>query len=196
VVGGFVKGGDIAVGPGDRAPARTAQEERLAPAASPPPPPPSRPAPAEGDDSPAAITPPPGRGLVIFYRPATLSWSGFGCSVKENGRKISSLGSGRWFAMSAVPGRHIFRVTAETSDELRMEVEEGEVHYVACRMKMGPLVARPFIRPVNAEDLRGAGKLKPVDVTDMGDEGPEGGAMKTLGRARGEAMVPAGAARP
>lgn len=123
--------------------------------------------------------PPPGYGQVVFYRAGSLNWRAIGCTVKEEGRKISSLGSGRWFAFVARPGLHAFRVTGETSDMLRMNVEPGETQYVSCRMRASILIARPFIRPEPSRDFHAAlAALRPVDDDDMGANGPEGQVLR------------------
>ena len=123
--------------------------------------------------------PPRGMGQVVFYRPGSLNWRAIGCTVKEEGRKVSSLGSGRWFALVARPGIHPFRVTGETSDMLRMNVEAGETQYVSCRMRASILIARPFIRPEPSRDFHALlGNLRPVDDDDMGADAPEGQVLR------------------
>jgi hypothetical protein len=44
--------------------------------------------------------PPPGMGQVVFFRPGRLSWAAIGCTVREDGHRLSGLGAGRWFAMA------------------------------------------------------------------------------------------------
>jgi hypothetical protein len=179
VVASMVKGGESVVPAGALAEALTAQDVEIAP-------PPARMPPARvsprgsprGSHSDGRLpSPPPGMGLVVFFRPAALSWGLIGCTVKENGQKISALGSGHWFAMAATPGRHIFRVTGETSDELRLEVEPDETQFVECRMKMSTLVARPFISPANESAFAGQ-RLTAVKPDDLGQRGPAGYALR------------------
>lgn len=117
------------------------------------------------------------RAMVVFFRPSTLSWSAIGCTVSEGGRKISSLGSGRWFAMEAQPGTHIFRATGETRDELRMDLVAGQVAYVACRMRMSALIARPTLVPAFKSEY-GAQKLRMVSEDDMGTGEPHARALR------------------
>lgn len=123
----------------------------------------------------AAAGPKDMQALVVFFRPAALSWRAIGCTVSEDGRKVSSLGSGRWFAAAVTPGTHIFRATGETRDELRMDLAAGQVAYVACRMRMSALIARPTLMPASKSEY-GAQKLKMMDDDDMG--APEAGALR------------------
>ena len=139
-------------------------------------PPEAKPAP-EGKRSPA---------LVVFFRPSTFSWSAIGCTVSENGRKISSLGNGRWFAMTVAPGTHVFRATGETRDELRMDLAPGQVAYVECRMRMSALIARPTLVPSQKGEY-GAEKLRMVNEDDMV---PPGGPTEAGAHAlRGEEVM-------
>ena len=63
--------------------------------------------------------PPQGKGQVVFFRPSTLNWAAIGCTVREDGRKISALGNGRWFAVLVEPGVHGYTAEGETRDSLR-----------------------------------------------------------------------------
>jgi hypothetical protein len=183
VVASMVKGGERVVPTGALAEALTAQDVEIAP-------PPAQIPPARASHHDGRLpSPPPGMGLVVFFRPAALSWGLIGCTVKENGEKISALGSGHWFAMAATPGRHIFRVTGETSDELRLEVEPDETQFVECRMKMSVLVARPVISPANEAAFAGQ-HLSAVKPDDMGLPGAAGYALRL------DAEPPRGPARP
>jgi len=117
------------------------------------------------------------RAMVVFFRPSTFSWSAIGCTVSEGGRKISSLGNGRWFAMEAAPGTHVFRATGETRDELRMDLVPGQVAYVACRMRMSALIARPTLIPADKGEY-GAQKLRMVSEEDMVPGDPSARALR------------------
>jgi hypothetical protein len=126
-------------------------------------------------DAPIAIpAPPEGQGQVVFFRTGGAGFA-VGCSVNENGQKISSLGAGRYFVMVAPPGRHEFTVKSEAKDSLALEVEAGETQYVVCRMKMGLIVARPDLAPSTEAAFRKNAKLKLVDAEDMG---PGEGALR------------------
>ena len=59
------------------------------------------------------------------------------------------------------PGLHTFVVQTEAKDTLRIEVEEGETHYVQCTIKMGIMVGRPNLSPsTKAEFDKQASKMK------------------------------------
>ena len=125
----------------------------------------------------ASITipsPPEGQGQVVFFRPGGMGLA-LGCSVNENGQKVSSLGAGRYFVMVARPGRHEFTVKSEAKDSLALEVEAGETQFATCRIKMGIIVGRPDLAPSTEAAFRKHGKLKLVDADDMG---PGEGALR------------------
>lgn len=123
-----------------------------------------------GERSIAPVTIPPApvdSGQIVFFRPGGLGPL-IGCSIHENGQKISSLGSGRYFIMRAQPGHHVYSVASEARDELEVDVVAGETRYAACAIKMGIIVGRPKIRPSNELEFLEEKKLKMVDEDDMG----------------------------
>jgi hypothetical protein len=122
----------------------------------------------------ALPAPPEGKGQIVWFRPGGMGFA-LGCSVNENGEKVSSLGAGKYFIMVAEPGAHEFSVKSEAKDTLTLLVEEGETQYAMCRIKMGIIVGRPDIRPSTEGDFRNENKLEMVDAEDMG---PGPGAMR------------------
>ena len=135
-------------------------------------------APAMASDAPVAPIalpkPPPGKGQIVFFRPGAMGFA-IGCSVNENGQKVSSLGSGKYFVMVTTPGRHEFTVKSEAKDTLALEVESDETQFASCKIKMGVMVGRPDLRPATEEEFRKNAKLKLVDADDMG---PGPGALR------------------
>jgi hypothetical protein len=118
--------------------------------------------------------PPAGKGQIVFFRPGAMGFA-LGCSVNENGQKVSSLGSGKYFVMVTTPGRHEFTVKSEAKDTLALEVESDETQFASCKIKMGIMVGRPDLRPATEEEFRKNAKLKLVDADDMG---PGPGALR------------------
>lgn len=88
--------------------------------------------------------PPPGKGQIVFFRSGTIVGAAMGCSVNENGQKVSSLGAGKYFIMVADPGRHEFSVKSEATDKLALEVEPDETQFAACKIKMASWPAVPI----------------------------------------------------
>ena len=129
----------------------------------------------DGEDAPIAIpAPPPGKGQIVFFRTGLMGMA-LGCSVNENGQKVSSLGAGRYFIMVADPGKHEFTVKNEAKDTLTLLVEPDETQFAKCRMKLGIVVWRPDIQPSTEQEFREQKKLKLVDADDMG---PGPGALR------------------
>ena len=112
-------------------------------------------------------TPPKGKGQIVFFRG---SGGGVivGCSVNENGQKVSSLGDNKYFVMVTDPGRHEFAVKSEAKDVLAIEVEPDETQFVECRIKMGIVIGRPDLAPAVEENFRKKRTLTMVDADDMG----------------------------
>lgn len=140
--------------------------------------------------APIAIpAPPAGKGQIVFFRPGGMGFA-LGCSVNENGEKISSLGAGRYFIMVAEPGTHQFSVKSEAKDTLGLLVEPDETQFAKCKIKMGIVVGRPDIQPATEEEFRKQKNLKLVDEEDMG---PAPGALRPaeLTAALGGEAVPA-----
>ena len=158
------RGADVAVEAGAVAEAQTAEDFALAAPGAPPP----EPAVAAPYDPLALPPPPPGMGLVVFFRPAAVFGMGLGCGISESGQKLSSLGNGRWFVLLTAPGRHAFRSKGETADELNLLVEPDETQFVSCHIRMGALYGRPDLRPADPHEFRSVGRLRLVDADDMG----------------------------
>jgi hypothetical protein len=124
--------------------------------------------------APIAIpAPAAGTGQIVFFRPGGMGFA-MGCSVNENGAKVSSLGAGKYFVMRTAPGRHEFTVKSEAKDVLALEVEEGETQFAKCKIKMGIMAGRPDLAPSDEAEFR-KGNFKLVDAEDMG---PAPGALR------------------
>ncbi|MCT2558346.1 DUF2846 domain-containing protein [Tsuneonella sp. YG55] len=124
-----------------------------------------------------------GTGQIVFFRPGGMGFA-MGCSVNENGEKISSLGAGKYFVLRTTPGRHEYTVKSEAKDTLALEVEEGETKFAKCKIKMGIMAGRPDLAPADEAEFR-KGSFKLVDADDMG---PAPGALRAeeMGAATGE----------
>ena len=112
--------------------------------------------------------PPAGKGQIVFFRSGTIMGAAMGCSVNENGQKVSSLGVGRYFVMVTDPGRHEFSVKSEAKDVLALEVEPDETQFASCSIKMGLMAGRPDIKPATEAEFREHDSLDLVDDDDMG----------------------------
>lgn len=80
-------------------------------------------------------TPEPGKGQVVFFRPAQYSGPGAACVISENGAELGRLHRGSLLVFSVMPGRHRYVARHEKgkgkdNDVLTLEVAPGEVYYV------------------------------------------------------------------
>jgi len=104
---------------------------------------------------PPGLVPPPPRGMgqVVFYRPRALYGMLAGCRVREGDIVVNRLPSGKYFVHQTTPGPHQYNVRGGARDNLRVEVEEGETHYVRCTIGHGIVVVRPNLSPQSREDF-------------------------------------------
>lgn len=115
---------------------------------------------------PAVPPPPAGMGQVVFYRTSSMGML-VSCRVREGDTVVNRLPPGKYFIHQTTPGAHEYNVRSEARDSLRIEVEEGETHYVRCAIGMGIGVGRPNISPQDRADFdrrgRGLDLLPPYD---------------------------------
>ncbi|MGQ0660146.1 MAG: DUF2846 domain-containing protein [Sphingosinicella sp.] len=112
---------------------------------------------ASSNAAPAIPAPPAGMGQVVFYRSGMMG-ALVSCRVHENSQVVNRLPPGRYFIHQTAPGAHEYSVRSEATDRLRIEVEEGETHYVRCAIGMGIGMGRPNLSPQNREDFDRRGR--------------------------------------
>jgi hypothetical protein len=95
-------------------------------------------------------TPPPGKGLVVFYRPSKFTGSAIGIFVRENGAELAKLKSGNWFAMPVAPGAHAFAADKHDKDITNIEVEAGETYFLSGNITMGMMKGHANLSPSDA----------------------------------------------
>jgi len=131
--------------------------------------------PAAAKDKVAATVPAPpaGMGQVVFYRSSHYG-ALISCRVHEAGKVVNKLPPGKYFIFQSPPGVHEFTVKSESTDVLRLEVEEGETQYVRCAIGMGIGVGRPNLSPQSREDFDKRGKgldpMPPYEGKDKDDK--------------------------
>jgi hypothetical protein len=107
--------------------------------------------------APEIAPPAAGMGQVVFYRP-----SGMGglvsCRVSEGASVVNKLPPGRYFVQQTTPGTHEYSVHSESTDLLRVNVEEGETQYARCNIRMGIMVGRPSLSTQDRADFDKSGK--------------------------------------
>lgn len=110
------------------------------------------------------IAPPPaGQGQVIFFRRGGYVGSAISCAVHEGEAKLTSLPPGRFAAVNVPIGVHSFAVKSEATDIMRVDVQEGQIYYAQCTVKMGFLVGEPNLTPTDKASFFALGaKLKPA----------------------------------
>lgn len=124
--------------------------------------------PVVNDPVPGVVkAPAAGNGQVVFFRKGGFVGSAISCAVHEGGARLSSLPPGRYFVLESAPGVREFAVKSESTDKLRLEVEDGETYFVQCGVSMGIMVGRPNLSPSDqAVFVSLAPKLKLVENKD------------------------------
>lgn len=127
---------------------------------------------SEGEAAaPTIPAPPAGMGQVVFYRSSRMGML-ISCRVHENGAVVNRLPPGKYFVHQTTPGAHEYSVRSESTDRLRIEVEEGETQFVRCAIGMGIGVGRPNLSPQSLEDFQRRGEgldLMPPYVAEDDD---------------------------
>jgi hypothetical protein len=105
--------------------------------------------------------PPPGKGQVVFFRPANRVMGRFiGLPVRDGDAGIGTLGNGSYVVHVVEPGPHVFTTRLKVTDRLPLEVEAGETYYVEQTMGVGLVAGHPRLTPAERADFE-ALKLKP-----------------------------------
>ena len=129
-------------------------------------------------DTPAAITtksgmlgePPVGMGQIVFFRPGSMMGMALGCTVHEDDKELARLGSGKYYVVTAAPGKHLYFTKGEATDKLNLEVEDGETYFVKCNIGMGVMSGRANLSPSDratfAKKAKGLKMWEPKDKDD------------------------------
>ena len=144
-----VKGGSIVLPVGTKATAKLAQAMVLPPLGPAPPGTPSA-RPIEPPQGPIALPrPPPGQGLVVFFRPKSLMGTGQWFNVREKGSALGKLTNGAWFAVPAAPGIHAYtaKTEPEFDDSLRLNIDPGETYFVEGVLTKGVVLGVAGLSP-------------------------------------------------
>ena len=66
--------------------------------------------------------------------------------------------SGKYFVISADPGKHEYFTEGEAKDRLNLEVEDGETYFVKCKIGMGIMAGRANLSPSDRGTFAGKAK--------------------------------------
>jgi len=99
-----------------------------------------------------------GKAQIVFYRPGSLMGAALGCTVHEGSAEIARLGSGKYFAVTAEPGKHTYNTEGEAKDVLNLEVESDETYFVKCKIGMGVVAGRANLSPSDRAEFSAKAK--------------------------------------
>jgi hypothetical protein len=131
--------------------------------------------------------PPAGKGQVVFFRATGFAGSAISCAVKEGDTKVSSLPPGRFFVVVASPGKHIYSVSSEATDQIYFDLKPGQTHYVKCHVEMGIWAGRPKLEV--AQEMEFSTKTwRSVDPSRIGPNVLTDGQIKSAFMAQSSAQ--------
>ncbi len=114
--------------------------------------------------------PPPGKALVVFFRPARFQGAFTWYKIRENGVSLGKMWGGTFIVQVAEPGPHTYTAATESRNTLHLEVDDGETYYIRCSVQMGVLIYEPDMTPSDKatfekerKHLRPAAKTLPTD---------------------------------
>ena len=99
--------------------------------------------------------PEPGKAQVVFFRPGSIMGAALGCTVHEGEAEVARLGSGKYYVVSATPGKHEYFTEGEATDKLALEVEGDETYFVKCKIGMGIAAGRANLSPSDRATFAG-----------------------------------------
>jgi len=109
-----------------------------------------------------------GTGQVVFFRPGSIMGAALGCTVHEDEKEVARLGSGKYYVITAAPGKHVYFTKGEATDKLNLEVEDGETYFVKCNIGMGVVAGRANLSPSDRDTF--AKKAKGLKLWAGGDD--------------------------
>lgn len=94
---------------------------------------------------------PAGKAQIVFYRPGSIMGVALGCTVHEGPREVARLGAGKYYVITAEPGKHAFSTRGQAADTLNLEVEADETYFVKCKIGNGTISGAAQLEPSDRE---------------------------------------------
>lgn len=94
-----------------------------------------------------------GKAQIVFYRPGSIIGMALGCTVHEGDHEVARLGAGKYYVITAEPGKHAFSTRGQAADALNLEVESDETYFVKCKIGSGVVSGAAQLEPSSREDF-------------------------------------------
>ena len=111
------------------------------------------------------------QGQVVFYRPGSFIGAALGCTVHEGQGEadieLARLGAGKYYVVTAAPGKHQYYTKGEVKDRLNLEIEGGETYFVRCNIGVGVMAGRANLSPSDRAAF--AAKAKSLSLWKSGN---------------------------
>jgi hypothetical protein len=119
----------------------------------------------------AVPAPPPGEGLVVFFRRKSLMGTAQWFNVREDGRALGKLTNGAYFMQAEPPGVHTYTAKTEFKDSLKLQVDPGETYYVEGALTRGLVIGEADLAPSTHVDFESSAKdMKPAPPGSADDQ--------------------------
>lgn len=94
-----------------------------------------------------------GKAQIVFFRPGSIVGMALGCTVHENNREVARLGAGKYYVVTAEPGKHAFSTRGQAADALNLEVESDETYFVKCKIGAGVVSGAAQLEPSDRDSF-------------------------------------------
>ncbi len=160
VVGMVITGGQVTLPAGAKASAKLTKDVTLASLGRAPRSAVSAPVEPVASGSIQIPPPPPGKGLVVFFRPKSVMGTGQWFNVRENGAALGKLTNGSYFVQVTEPGVHTYTASVEPEfkDHLKLEIDAGETYFVAGGLTKGVIIGAADLTPSDRASFNKAAK--------------------------------------
>ncbi len=102
-------------------------------------------------DASVAITPQPGKALVVFLRPARMLGDGNVAVLYDGDQYLGTSTVKTIIPYQAEPGKHLFMVIGESADFMEAELAAGKTYYAVVQIRPGVFGGRFSFHPQNGQ---------------------------------------------
>ncbi len=107
---------------------------------------------AQGEPFRAIPGPPPGKALIVVYRPSRFVGAAVQLTLMDGEKAVTSLLNAGYYVYPRDPGPLTLWAKTEVRKEVSISVEAGKTYFVKGGVSMGLIMGRPQLREVSREE--------------------------------------------